>query len=264
MFAKFYDFIIRKHLEVLTIIFVGISLILLSQTENHVIFSLQTKWKDVSSFVEKPILEQQRKRKVIEENKQLRMDVFRLNQEISHLRSLDTENERLREMLGFRDTSKYELLPSLILYKGFKSGANIITLDKGRNDNVHKNDIIIDKDGLIGRILSSGKRSSISSMIIEPDVRVSVRINPSRVYGILKWHHGNIFVIEDIPTNIDIKPGWTVTTSGFSEIYPPDIPIGVITDVSSSENGFTYLIYGDYFVSFKTLHEVFILRNYEK
>ncbi len=96
-------------------------------------------------------------------------------------------------------------------------------------------------------------------MIIEPDVRVSVRINPSRVYGILKWHHGNTFVIEDIPTTIDIRPGWTVTTSGLSEIYPQDIPVGIITRVNTSENGFTHMIEGNYNVSFKNLREVFIL-----
>ncbi len=261
MLSKLYDFVIRKHLEILTVVFVGISLLLLSQTENHVILSMQTRWQDVTSFMKKPIAEQQRKKKVIEENRQLRMDIFRLNRELAHQQSLSTENERLRDMLGFRDTSRYELLPALITYKGFKDGSSIIMLDKGKENNVRANDVIVDKDGLVGRILSSGKRTSIASMIIEPDVRVSVRINPSRVYGILKWHHGDTFVIEDIPTTIEIKPGWTVTTSGLSEIYPRDIPVGYITQVNSSENGFTYLIEGNYYVSFRKLQEVFIVSH---
>jgi len=261
MLSKLYDFIIRKHLEILTVIFVGISLALLSQTENHVVLRIQTGWQDVSTFLKKPVLEKQRKKKVLEENKQLRMEVFSLNREVARLQNLDTENERLREMIGFRDTSRYELLPSLIVYKGFKNGSSVITLDKGKNYDVYQDDVIVDKEGLVGRILSSGKRTSIANMIIEPDVRVSVRINPSRVYGILKWHHGNTFVIEDIPTTIDIEPGWTVTTSGLSEIYPPDIPIGVITDVKTSENGFTHVIEGNYNVAFKNLREVFILEH---
>ncbi|MEA2076539.1 MAG: rod shape-determining protein MreC [Candidatus Marinimicrobia bacterium] len=259
MLSKLYDFIIRKHLEILTVIFVFISLILLSQTENHVVLRVQSSWQDVSVFLKKPAAEQHRKKKVIEENKQLRMDVFRLNQEVARLQNLGTENERLREMIGFRDTSHYELLPSLIVYKGFKNGSSVITIDKGRDEGVRKDNVIVDKEGLVGRILSPGKRTSIASMIIEPDVRVSVRINPSRVYGILKWHHGNTFVIEDIPTTIDIQPGWTVTTSGLSEVYPPDIPVGVITQVNTSENGFTHMIEGNYNVSFKNLREVFIL-----
>jgi rod shape-determining protein MreC len=261
MLSKLYDFIIRKHLEILTVIFVFISLILLSQTENYVVLRVQTGWQDVSLFLKKPAAEQQRKKKVIEENKQLRMDVFKLNQEVARLQNLDTENERLREMIGFRDTSRYELLPSLIVYKGYKNRSSVITIDKGRNEGIRADDVIVDKEGLVGRILSSGKRTSIASMIIEPDVRVSVRINPSRVYGILKWHHGNTFAIEDIPTTISIQQGWTVTTSGLSEIYPADIPIGVITDVLTSENGFTHMIKGNYNVSFNNLREVFILSH---
>jgi rod shape-determining protein MreC len=261
MLSKLYDFIIRKHLEILTIIFVGISLVLLSQTENHVVLRVQNTWQDVSVFLKKPAAERQRKRKVLDENKELRMEVFRLNQEVARLQNLDTENERLREMIGFRDTSQYDLLPSLIVYQGFKNGSSVITIDKGRKANVNQNDIIVDKEGLVGRILSVGNHTSIANMIIEPDVRVSVRINPSRVYGILKWHHGNTFVIEDIPATIDIEPGWDVTTSGLSEVYPPDIPVGVITKVNTSENGFTHTIEGNYNVSFKNLKEVFVLRH---
>ena len=93
MLSKLYDFIIRKHLEILTIIFVGISLILLSQTENHIILRVQSTWQDVSVFLKRPAAERQRKLKVLEQNKELRMEVFRLNQELARLQNLDIENE---------------------------------------------------------------------------------------------------------------------------------------------------------------------------
>jgi rod shape-determining protein MreC len=259
MLSKLYDFIIRKHLEILTVIFVAVSLILLSQTENRVILVLQSHWQDVATFVKKPVVEQQHKRKVMEENKALRRDIFRLNSELARLQSLERENERLRDMLGFRDTTDYELLPSLIVYKGFKDGANVITVDKGKRDGVKKNDVIVDKDGLVGRVISAGNRSSIAGMIAEPEARISICINPVHVYGILKWHHGNSFMIDDIPTSIEIREGWPVMTSGLSDIYPANIPVGRIRKVTSSENGFTYLIEGEYNVSFKNLREVFIL-----
>lgn len=261
MFTKLYDFIIRKHIEILTFVFVLISLILLSQTENNVVLKIQNAWQDISVVLQKPAVEHQRKLKIIEENSQLRMHIFKLNQEVSRLQNLDSENARLRSMLAFKDTSRYELLPTLIVYKGFKNENSVITIDKGHKDGVEANDVIVDKEGLVGKVLSSSVSTSLASMIIEPDVRVSVRINPSRVYGILKWHHGNTFIIEDIPSTIDIQPGWSVTTSGLSEIYPPDIPVGIITEVLTSENGFTHHIEGNYNVAFKNLREVFVLKN---
>lgn len=261
MLSKLYDFIIRKLLEILTLIFVVISLLLLSQTENHVVLVLQSRWQDVATFIKKPIAEQQYKRQVMQENKELRREIFMLNSRLSRMGSLESENERLRDMLEFRDTSDYELIPALIVYKGFKDGANIITVDKGKRDGVKKNDVIVDKDGLVGRVIFTGNRSSLAGMIAEPEARVSACINPVRVYGILKWHHGNTFVIDDIPTSVEIREGWKVMTSGLSEIYPANIPIGHITKVTSSENGFTYIIEGKYNVPFKELREVFILKN---
>lgn len=264
MFSKLYDFIIRKHLEILTFIFVLISLIFLSHTKNHIVLKVQNAWQDVSVVFQKPVVERQRKQKIIEENNQLRMDIFTLNQEVSRLQNLDSENARLRNMLAFKDTSHHELLPTIIVYKGFKSENVVITIDKGHKDGVNTNDVIVDKDGLVGKVISSSASTSLARMIIEPDVRVSVRINPSRVYGILKWHHGNTFTIEDIPSTIDIKPGWSVTTSGLSEVYPPDIPVGVISEVLTSENGFTHHIEGNYNVTFNNLKEVFVLKNDRK
>ena len=261
MFSKLYDFIIRKHLEILTVAFVLISLLLLSQTENNVVLKAQNAWQDVVVTLQKPAIEKQRKKKVIEENGQLRMQIFRLNKEVARLQNLDSENERLREMLGFRDTSRYELLPTQIMYKGFKDGNSVISINQGKNKSVSPNDIIVDKEGLVGKVISSSTSTSLASIIIEPDVRVSVRINPSRVYGILRWHHGNTFVIDDIPSTINIQDGWEVVTSGLSEVYPPDIPVGVITQVLKSENGFTHHIEGDYNVSFKNLKEVFVLKK---
>ncbi|MDD3965772.1 MAG: rod shape-determining protein MreC [Candidatus Marinimicrobia bacterium] len=258
MLSKLYDFIIRKHLEILTVIFVGVSLLLLSRTENHVVLVLQTRWQDFTSVIKKPLIEQEHKRRVMEENRQLRKDVFLLKRELAQAQSLMMENQRLRDMLGFRDTSKYELLPALIVYKGFKDGTNIITLNRGKRDNVKENSVIVNKEGLVGRVIAVGNRSSLAGMIAEPEARLSICINPVRVYGILKWHHGNIFVIDDIPTSVDVREGWTVMTSGLSEIYPENIPVGRITKVTSSENGFTYLIEGEYFVPFKNLREVFI------
>ncbi|MFA6618905.1 MAG: rod shape-determining protein MreC [Candidatus Neomarinimicrobiota bacterium] len=264
MFSKLYDFIIRKHLEILTFIFVLISLGFLSQTESNVVLKVQNAWQDISVVLKRPVVERQRKQKIIEENSQLRMNIFKLNQEVSRLQNLDSENARLRSMLAFKDTSHYELLPTLIVYKGFKNENSVITIDKGHKDGVKANDVIVDKDGLVGKIISSSASTSLANMIIEPDVRVSVRINPSRVYGILKWHHGNTFIIEDIPSTIDIKPGWSVTTSGLSEVYPPDIPVGVISEVLISENGFTHHIEGNYNVTFNNLKEVFVLKNDRK
>ena len=62
---------------------------------------------------------------------------------------------------------------------------------------------------------------------------------------------------------MDFEPGDTVFTSGFSSIFPPDIPLGV-TGNSKIVNGATYEIEVTLFEDFGALRYVTIVENLGK
>ena len=62
---------------------------------------------------------------------------------------------------------------------------------------------------------------------------------------------------------MEFEPGDTVFTSGFSSIFPPDIPLGT-TGKSKIVNGATYEIEIELFEDFGSLRYVTIVENLGK
>ena len=67
-------------------------------------------------------------------------------------------------------------------------------------------------------------------------------------------------ILKEIPLQFKFAPGDTVYTSGYSTIFPPDIPIGVAGD-SKIINGATNEIEVNLFQNHKALKYVTIVTN---
>ena len=67
-------------------------------------------------------------------------------------------------------------------------------------------------------------------------------------------------ILSEIPHHIGISPGDTVYTSGYSTIFPPDIPLGT-TGESRLVNGATYEIKVTLFEDFSRLRYVTIVNH---
>ena len=72
--------------------------------------------------------------------------------------------------------------------------------------------------------------------------------------------HSNGALLQEIPHHMEIAKGDTVFTSGFSSIFPPDIPLG-ITSESRIVNGSTYEIQVRLFEDFAALRHVTVVEN---
>ena len=66
--------------------------------------------------------------------------------------------------------------------------------------------------------------------------------------------------MREIPHHVVFSPGDTVFTSGYSSIFPPDIPVG-ITGESRIVNGSTYEIEVKLFEDFGALRYVIVVEN---
>ena len=67
-------------------------------------------------------------------------------------------------------------------------------------------------------------------------------------------------MLREIPHHLEITPGDTIYTSGFSSIFPADIPLGTVRE-AEIVNGATYDIKVDLFEDFGALRHVCIVEN---
>ena len=92
---------------------------------------------------------------------------------------------------------------------------------------------IIGPSGIVGIVKRCGQNYSTAYSILNTDLRISARISRTNYFGTLSWPAKDIktMVLRAIPKHADVRIGDTVTTTSFSNIFPADIPIGVVENV---------------------------------
>ena len=96
--------------------------------------------------------------------------------------------------------------------------------------------------GIIGKTIETGDKASIVQLITDSNYRVSVRILPSGATGILQMLKGNTAQIREVQKNVNISIGDKVVTSGFSDIYPAGLPVGIVEGVYEERGSFQKVV----------------------
>ncbi|MFA6232573.1 MAG: rod shape-determining protein MreC [Bacteroidota bacterium] len=176
------------------------------------------------------------------------------------LRRLRQENMELRRKIGLRDRSNWPLVPAEIVGKNLSLGQNMITLDVGENDSVAVNMPVINEDGLVGKIVATSGSYSIAMLALHRDFRATAKIKRSRIDGIIAWKVGETLVLQNVWKTADAIPGDTVVTSEYSNLFPPEIMIGVIRTIGPGEGGLFSRIDIEPRVNFSAIERVFVVR----
>jgi len=195
------------------------------------------------------------------ENQQLRLQNTRLALENFHLQDAVLENIRLRRLLQLKHQLDYDLLPAKVV--GF-SPQDFVTgylLSSSKLNPAYKNSAVITAEGLVGKIVKISAGYAICQNLLDPNSRVSVRIQRNRELGIVRWNGGDGLLLENVPNTIDIRPGDVLFTSGMSRIYPPNIKVGFVTKVQKNTQHLFQSIQVKPALNFNRIEEVFILVN---
>jgi rod shape-determining protein MreC len=68
----------------------------------------------------------------------------------------------------------------------------------------------------------------------------------------------------DVPRHSQVEKGEVVLTNGYSDIFPPGIPIGFVIEKGDSPDGMSYLLKVGLYTKFETIREVSVITNYNK
>ena len=106
------------------------------------------------------------------------------------------------------------------------------------------------------------KHYSYAISFMNPEISISARLGSEGAVGPLTWDGVSTrgAVLKEIPLQYKFQKGDTVFTSGFSAIFPPDIPIGTTGD-AKIVNGATNEIKVNLFQDFSTLKYVVVVEN---
>lgn len=156
----------------------------------------------------------------------------------------------------------FNYIPATIIKSSTNTQHNYLIIDKGSEDGVTRNSGIITDKGVIGIVDAVSSHYSYAISFLNTELFISARIGNSGAVGPLAWDGtgSDRAILKEIPLQFKFAPGDTVYTSGYSTIFPPDIPIGVAGE-SKIINGATNEIRVDLFQNHKALKYVTIVSN---
>jgi rod shape-determining protein MreC len=193
------------------------------------------------------------------ENTMLRGLNLKLSEEVSLLREAQLENIRLRQMLGLRERSSYPSVPARIVGKTLQLMRNTITLDVGQDRGVREQMPIVTGLGLVGKITAASGSYSVGQILFNRRMRVSAKIQRSRVDGIVEWDGGTTLTLKNVAKTLDVQPGDVVVTSDYSSLYPEGIRIGTVVSAAQIPGSLFQRVEVAPSVDFATIEEVFVI-----
>ncbi|MDH3252021.1 MAG: rod shape-determining protein MreC [Ignavibacteria bacterium] len=193
-----------------------------------------------------------------EQNRVLQELNLSLADEVSRLREARLENIRLRQMLKFKESSTFTYVPARVVGKQLYLLRNTITIDAGERAGVQENMPVVTDAGLVGKVVATSADYAIAQILLNRVLRVSARVQRSRVDGILVWQGGSSLSLNNVAKTLDVQRGDVVMTSEYSSLFPPGIRIGVVSGISVTPGSLFQNVEVTPGVDFPRLEEVFV------
>ncbi len=196
-----------------------------------------------------------------QENETLKKENKKLISEIAELEEMTWENKLLRKQLDLSPKENLKLISSFIIGKSSPELGQYITIDKGRNSGIEKNQAVIASSGiLVGKVIETSFKTSKIILITDINSSVSAIIQETRASGIVKGEHGIGLIMEMIPRGEEIKSEETVITSGLEGFFPKGLLIGKIKNAISSPSSIFQKAIIEPAINIQELEMIFVVK----
>ena len=224
--------------------------------QNIVMWPINSIKNSVAFFAELNHYKEQNQQ-LIDENKQLK-------EQIRQIENAKAENDELRRLLSLSE--KYninECIAAEVITKDIGIWVDTLIINKGLNDGITTNSIVLTYDGLVGKISEVYEDSSKVITILDSTNYVGTKIAKTGEYvaasGDINLKSAGLLRLDYITSDVPLAEGDVVETAGIGGLYPEGIFVGTVKDVESDI--LTTYATVEPGVNFSSLKEVLILKK---
>lgn len=163
-------------------------------------------------------------------NEKLLKHNIMLQEKVDILQNMLQENEHLA---AIKPDSAVTFVSAKIINKTLNNIDNYFILDKGAKDGVREGLGVVCNGEVAGVIQYVSDNYSAALLVISSKIKLSGIVKKDGYLCTVIWDKMSISDadIADIPYHIEIKVGDTISTSGFSSIFPEDYVIGTVSKI---------------------------------
>ena len=196
---------------------------------------------------------------LVQENVSLRLQTEALREALREYTNDTTAIERIRqEALQEYDMYKAKVINNSLIYSD-----NYLTINKGREDGVREDMGVVGGNGLVGIVYQASDHYSVVIPVLNSKSNISSKVKRSEYFGFLSWYgfSSEYAIVRDMPRHSVISLGDTIVTSGHSAVFPTGVPVGIVEDISDSNDGLSYRVKVKLFTDYARLKDVCVIEK---
>ena len=194
------------------------------------------------------------------ENQALRERVERLEDRRRVLDDLERENTELRELLAMGDRTELDTVAARVVALAPSNFEWTITIDVGSDDGLARGMPVVDRDGLVGRVIQVTPTASRVLLAIDPSFSAAARSATSGEVGVIDGRGGDPMVLRLLDPEAEVAQGDAVVTSSYQGgVFPAGIPVGTVSDITEGSSPLSREVLVNPYVDFTRLHHVLVV-----
>jgi rod shape-determining protein MreC len=203
------------------------------------------------------------------------LNLKEVNQSLAYQngRLLDNQVKSYQKLFGkniyINDTiyeRKYHFTEARVINNSTNKQNNYLTLDIGGLNGIKPGMGVISPSGVVGVIKNVSNHYSSVLSVLHRSAKISAKLKKSDYFGSMQWDGVDYKkgILLDIPNHVKITIGDTIVTSSYSSTFPSEMTIGTVASFEKPEGENFYHIGLDFSNDFRSLSQVFIVKNTSK
>ncbi len=169
---------------------------------------------------------------VYRDNANLREENARLLQWQEVARRLASENAELRQVTKLVPQDTVSSISGRVIADSGGAFARNVLVNVGLGDGVERGQAAMTGDGLVGRVAEVGQRTARILLLTDLNSHIPVEFEDTHERAVLEGDNSEEPLLVYLPPKIEAKVGERIVTGGEGGVFPPGLPVGVVSSVS--------------------------------
>jgi rod shape-determining protein MreC len=210
-----------------------------------------------------------------DQNQAMRVQLEELRGQLVTLQEASQENERLKGLLDMRQAGIFPqgatFVVARVIGKSPTKWQQWVQIDKGSAEGIVLNQPVVGATmpvagslsgkGLVGKVIAVAAHASQVQLVIDAGSSVAAVVQGTRAEGIVEGTVSGGLMMDYVERDKPVEEKLVVVTSGFGQIFPKGIPIGLVQTIGEVDVNSYKLIEVRPFVGFSSLEEVMVLTS---
>ena len=171
---------------------------------------------------------------LVQENYALKQQAFQYQVSLQRLNTIQAENEHLRNLLNGNIPIQPKAVLAEISHMGRDPFTHVVVVNRGSQQNIKAGQAVVDSKGVIGQVTRVYPFTAEVTLITDKELSIPIQIERNQLRAIAFGEGNNTLDIPYLPTNVDIKVGDKLVTSGIDGVYPAGLAVAIVTKIQQN------------------------------